>query len=132
MLSYRFSFCATVVFGGGAFFAAFFATTFFCGCCCCAVWCCSSHADAARAPNIAASTAPVRISFLMTHLIRPTATGPADTLTRPRFPGYSLISSTVFFTDWKERSNIAFSSAVSSIFRIFSTPPEPITTGTPM
>ena len=28
--------------------------------------------------------------------------------------GYSLISSTVFFTDWKEPSNIAFSSAVRS------------------
>ena len=45
---------------------------------------------------------------------------------------YSLISSTVFFTDWKDFSNIAFSSAVRSIWSTFSTPPEPITTGTPM
>src|SRR6266849_5074664 len=52
-------------------------------------------------------------------------------LVRPARP-YSLISSTVFFTDWKDFSNIAFSSAVSSFWKTFSTPPEPITTGTPM
>ena len=43
-----------------------------------------------------------------------------------------LISSTVFFTDWKERSNIAFSSAFNSIWWIFSIPFSPMVTGTPM
>src|SRR2546427_244366 len=43
-----------------------------------------------------------------------------------------LISSTVFFTDWKERSNIAFSSALNSIWWIFSIPFSPMVTGTPM
>ena len=45
---------------------------------------------------------------------------------------YSLISSTVFFTDWNDFSNAAFSSAVSSIWWIFSTPLPPMVTGTPM
>ena len=43
-----------------------------------------------------------------------------------------LISSTVFFTDWKERSNIAFSSALNSTWWIFSIPFSPMVTGTPM
>jgi len=45
---------------------------------------------------------------------------------------YSLISSTVFFTELKDLSNMAFSSAVSSMTWIFSTPLLPIVTGTPM
>lgn len=44
---------------------------------------------------------------------------------------YNLISSTVFFTDWNDLSNIAFSSALNSSGMIFSTPPAPMITGTP-
>src|SRR6266849_204443 len=45
---------------------------------------------------------------------------------------YRRISSTVFFTDWNDFSNIAFSSAVRSSWCTFSTPPAPMVTGTPM
>jgi hypothetical protein len=47
-------------------------------------------------------------------------------------PLYSFTSSTVFFTDWNDFWSSVFSAADSSSSITFSTPPAPMSNGTPM